>query len=110
MFIMQAAQRDLNQNYLVPAWVSSSMMAINGIPVVVFDEIPAGTYLVADMTKFHIRDLEMTTIQVGWEMDDFTKNLVTILAEKRLASFVKSNDVEAFIYDTFTNGITFLEA
>lgn len=35
----------------------------------------------------------------GWENDDFTKNLVTVIGEMRLHSFHSENDAQAFIYD-----------
>jgi hypothetical protein len=35
----------------------------------------------------------------GWENDDFTKNLVTVIAETRLHSFHSENDAAAFVYD-----------
>lgn len=42
------------------------------------------------------KDFVMT---FGWENDDFTKNLVTVLAEMRLHSFHSDNDAAAFVYD-----------
>ncbi|MEY4931157.1 MAG: hypothetical protein RI909_1881, partial [Bacteroidota bacterium] len=37
------------------------------------------------------------------ENDDFTKNLVTAVAEMRLHSFHSANDEEAFVYDSFAD-------
>lgn len=42
------------------------------------------------------KDFVMT---FGWENDDFTKNLVTVIAEMRLHSFHSDNDAAAFVYD-----------
>lgn len=39
------------------------------------------------------------TMTFGWENDDFTKNLVTVVAEMRLHSFHSANDAAGFIYD-----------
>lgn len=39
------------------------------------------------------------TMTFGWENDDFTKNLVTVIAEMRLHSFHSDNDAAAFVYD-----------
>ena len=39
------------------------------------------------------------TMKFGWEMDDFTKNLVTVIAEMRLHSFHSANDAAGFVYD-----------
>ena len=79
-----------------------------GAPVVACDSITAGEFLVGDFTKFTIRDRQKMTIEIGYENDDFTKNLVTIRGEKRLVSYVKANHVEAFVTDTFADGIAFL--
>jgi len=80
-----------------------------GVPVVESDSITAGEFLVADMTRYNIRDLDGFQVSVGLENDDFTKNLVTIRGEKRLATYVKANYVAGFVTDTFADGIAFLE-
>lgn len=80
-----------------------------GVPVVESDSITLGEFLTADMTRFNIRDLEGMTVSIGLENDDFTKNLVTIRGEKRLATYVKTNYVAGFVTDTFADGIAFLE-
>lgn len=38
-------------------------------------------------------------IKYGWENDDFTKNLVTVIAELRMHSFHSANDAAGFVYD-----------
>jgi hypothetical protein len=38
-------------------------------------------------------------LKFGWENDDFTKNLVTAIAEMRLHSYHSENDAAAFVYD-----------
>ena len=45
-------------------------------------------------------------MSIGWENDDFTKNLVTILGEKRMLAYIKSQYKTAFVADTFANVIT----
>jgi len=110
VFLMVHASRATDDNYIYPVTVNPQGTFIWGVPVVQSDSITAGSFLVADMTKFHIRDRQPVTISIGRENDDFTKNLVTILAEERLVSYVKANDVEAFVTDTFADGVTFLTA
>lgn len=46
------------------------------------------------------KDFVMT---FGWENDDFTKNLVTVVAEMRIHSFHSDNDAAAFVYDDFAD-------
>lgn len=102
--------KDSDNGYVVPTWASPTGFAVNGVPVIAFDGITAGTFMVADLSKLHIRDLEGVTIQQGFSGEDFEKNLSTIRAESRFAAFVKSNDVEGIIIDTFANAKAFLEA
>jgi HK97 family phage major capsid protein len=108
--------KDTTKDYINPVTVIPNVtpgglpsIFIWGVPVVESDSITAGEFLVADMTRFNIRDLEGMTVSVGLENDDFTKNLVTIRGEKRLATYVKANYVEGFCTDTFADGIAFLE-
>lgn len=42
-------------------------------------------------------------MSLGWENDDFTKNLVTVIGEMRLHSFHSENDAAAFVYDDFAD-------
>jgi HK97 family phage major capsid protein len=79
-----------------------------GVPVVESDSVSAGTFYVCDMTKFNIRDKQQFTIEVGFDSDDFIKNMVTIRAEKRLVTYVKANHTEGFIKDTFAGAKLFL--
>jgi hypothetical protein len=61
-----------------------------------------------DSTKGNLRIKEDVTIDIGYENDDFTKNLVTVLAEARLVQRVKSNHYGAFVYGDFSDAITAL--
>lgn len=74
---------------------------IDSIPVLSNPRMPKGYFLVMDSTKGTIRLREATNINLGYENDDFTKNLITVIAEKRLAFYVKSQNVKAFVYGSF---------
>lgn len=65
----------------------------------------AGNFLVADMTKSNVRIRENMNITVGYVNDDFSRNMVSILAEARLVHYVKANDVTAFVKGTFATAI-----
>lgn len=43
------------------------------------------------------------TISVGWENDDFTKNLVTFIAETRFHFYHSENDAAGFVYDQLSD-------
>lgn len=53
----------------------------------------------------NIRDLWELSITLGWENDDFRKNIVTVIAEKRLMCYIKSQYKTAFVKDTFSTVI-----
>jgi HK97 family phage major capsid protein len=110
VYKMTYGSRATTNEYIYPVTVEPNGIRINGLPVIETVSITAGEYIVGDFTKFHIRDREGLSIAMGYDSDDWTKNLVTILGEKRLVSYVKKNDENAFVTDTFADGVTFLTA
>ena len=116
VFLSIHGTKDTTNDYINPVTVvpnntpgGAPSVFVWGVPVVESDSVTAGEYIVADMTKFTIRDKEGLRIEIGLDADDFTKNLVTIRGEKRLVSYIKANDVEAFVTGTFVAGKAFLE-
>lgn len=67
------------------------------------NQIPVGYTLMADMSKFKVRNYIPFAIYYGWVNDDFEKNLVTVIGERRLHDYIATNDLGAFIYDSFAN-------
>jgi HK97 family phage major capsid protein len=61
--------------------------------------IPVGYFLMMDTAKWNIRVYEGFRLEFGWENDDFSKNLVTVIAEMRLHSYQNSIDQGALLYD-----------
>lgn len=96
-------------HYVLPPFVSATGTTIKGLPVISNNGVTAGDFLVGDFTKSNLRIREDVTLAVGYENDDFTKNLVTILAEARAVHFIKSNQTGAFVTGTFTAAKTALE-
>ena len=72
-----------------------------GIPVVITNSITAGTFLIGSFALgAEIKDREQATIEVSREnSDNFVKNMITILAEERIALVVYRT--EAFITGAF---------
>lgn len=68
--------------------------------------ITAGNFILGDFNYLHIRDWQEAEISVGWVNDDFTKNMVTVVAEERVIYYVKAQDAPAFVADSFSNVIT----
>lgn len=107
---MDAAMMDLEKgtdgHYIMPPFVSADGQRIAGILVIENEAITEGTFLVGDFTKSNLRIKEEININLGYENDDFTKNLVTILAEMRAVHYIKKHHVKAFLKGTFTTAIT----
>jgi len=96
-------------SYTYPAFWDANMN-IAGLMVVSSNNIAAGTMLVGDFTKLNLKFREDVNLQVGYENDDFTRNMVTILAEARLVSYVKGNDVNAFVEADLATAIAAIDA
>lgn len=93
--------KDENGNYVLPPFGSSNRTGINGLTVVANNLVTVGEFLMGDMSKSNLAVRETINFQIGHENDDFTKNLVTILAEARLAHYIKTNHVPAFAKGNF---------
>jgi HK97 family phage major capsid protein len=100
--------KDSLGRYIMPPFMSPDGKAIEGLPIVENVIMTQGTYLVGDFTKSNLRIREDANIAIGYENDDFTKNLVTILGEQRAGHYVKSNHTKAFVADTFANTKTII--
>ena len=67
-----------------------------GLPIVVTNSVSAGTFLIGSSMGAEIKDREQAMVEVSREnSDNFVKNMITILAEERLALCVYRT--EAFI-------------
>ena len=95
---MQLA-KDSNGGYLRPFRIGDEL--IQGLQVVTSTAIAAGDFIMGDFGYLNIRDLWALSITVGWENDDFRKNIITTIAEKRLMCYIKSQYKTAFVKDKF---------
>jgi len=106
---MDAALMDLAKgddgHYILPPFVTADGLRIAGTPIIENEGIDAGSFLVADFNKSNLRIREGININLGYENDDFTKNLVTILAEMRAVHYIKKHHIPAFLQGTFAAAI-----
>lgn len=100
-------KKDTTGNYVFGGTYTENF---EGITILENARMTAGSFLVMDSTKSAYKIREATTVSIGYENDDFTKNLVTVLAEKRHTLVVKSNHAKAFVTGTFANAKLALEA
>lgn len=107
---MDAALMDLEKgtdgHYILPPFVTADGQRIVGVVVIENEAIEEGSFLVGDFTKSNLRIREEININLGYENDDFTKNLVTILAEMRAVHYIKKHHIPAFLQGTFAAAIT----
>lgn len=89
--------KDAEGRYIIGNPQGTLSPTLWGLPVVATQAISADKFLTgAFMLGAQIFDRWQARVEVGYVNDDFTKNLVTILAEERLALAVYRP--EAFIY------------
>lgn len=100
---MDMAKAATSGVYILPPFVTSDGRAIAGAIVVEDNNIPAGSVQGAALDLFKVKIYKSFSVSWGWENDDFTKNLITIIGEMRLHSYHSDNDAGAFIFDTFAN-------
>lgn len=98
-------EKDANGQYLRP--FKSGDELIQGLTVKTSTAIEQGSFKMGDFGFLNIRDKMQLTITFGWENDDFTKNMVTMIGEKRLMAYIKAQYKTAFVSDKFK---TVLEA
>ena len=96
--------KDVNGQYLRPFRVGDEL--IPGLRVEASTAVAQGELWVGDFNYLNIRDVWALSITFGWENDDFTKNLVTMIGEKRLMAYIKSQYKTAFVKDTIANIVT----
>src|SRR3546814_7796718 len=81
----------VNGGYLVGNPFGTITPILWGLPVIVTNSMTSGKFIIADfMTSYEYVERQSTVIDVGYVDKDFTKNLVTIRAEKRGALDRKS--------------------
>ena len=107
LLLIKASATD--KRYIDRLVMIAGNMSLDGIPILKTTLVTVGTYLVGDFTKAFVYSKGMIDVQVGLENDDFTKNLVTILAEWRGLSLVKTNDRTAFVTGVFATDKAALE-
>ena len=104
---IDAANMDLAKTddgaYILPPFTTAEGLKISGVRVIEKNQIPQGYVLVGNFKKVEIYDYQPLTIELGYTGDDWKYNRITARAEKRLHAFVKTNNQNAFVYDTFAN-------
>lgn len=86
--------------------ISQGQLFVPGQPdatIVEDNNIPVGFFQAAILQYYVVKIYKDYTVTYGWENDDFTKNLVTLVGERRLHVYSKENYSGFAIYDEFAN-------
>lgn len=83
--------------------VVDGMVQMIPYTIIQSNQIDAGSILVSDMSKVKVHSYKGLRIEVGFENDDFTKNMVTIRGERRVHHYVKSNHTPCIVYDAIAD-------
>ena len=94
----------------LPTQSGDGEMIIAGMRVISSTYMTAGNYLVGDLSKVNVKFRNNINMSVGLDADDFTRNMITILAEARLVSYVKNNQKPAFVYGDISDDIALILA
>ena len=83
--------KDSQGNYILGSPGGMAQPSLWGLPVIPTKAMTLGSFLVGDFrSAATLYDRWAPRVEVGYVNDDFTKNLVTILAEERVALAVKN--------------------
>lgn len=93
--------KDTNGQYVIPPFRSADGSMVKGARIIENTGLTAGKVLIGDFRKLHIGtkggvEIEMTNS----DGTDFTKDILTVKLRRRVASYVRTNDVGAFWYGT----------
>lgn len=93
--------KDADGKYILGDPMTQVQPSLFGLPVVTTESMTVDKFLVGSFQSQTIYDRWTARVEVGFENDDFTRNLVTILGEERIGLATKRP--EALIYGDFGN-------
>jgi len=85
-------------------------MRVAGMRVISSTYMAQDKYLIGDLSQVSVRFRDNIAMTVGLDADDFTRNMITILAEARLVQYVKNNKKPAFVYGTISTDVVAITA
>lgn len=93
-------KKDGENNYVIPSFIvptPSGDILVDGMVVVPNSGVAVDTMYVGDFTRGTVYSSGQVQIEMGYENDDFTKDLVTVKARERLALLIRNVDGGAFV-------------
>jgi len=96
---IDTANMDMEKAVSQGQYLGTNSRPIPGGTIVEDYNVPVGYLQALSLDALKTLIYKDFVITFGWENDDFTKNLVTVVAEMRIHSFHSENDAAAFVYD-----------
>lgn len=92
-------EKDLNNNYLIPNWITNDGVNIGSVRVITNQLVPVNELYIMDSTKGTVYSRKGITVELGFENNDnFEKEIVTVKAYERLNLRVRNVDANAFMH------------
>lgn len=94
--------KDSTGQYVLPPFIAADGTRIGGATVIENTGITAGTFLMGDFRKLHVRRKGGVEVEItNSDADDFAKDIITFKIRRRLVSYIRANDDGAFLTGTF---------
>jgi len=98
-----------DRRYIDRLSMVAGQLSLDGVILVPTTLVTDGEYLIGNFASATVYDKGEMSIEIGRDSDDFTKNLVTVLAEWRGLCLVKTNRRPAFVTGVFATDKAALE-
>ena len=98
-----------DRRYIDRLAMVAGQLSLDGVQLIPTTLVTDGEYLIGNFASATVYDKGEMSIEVGRDSDDFTKNLVTVLAEWRGLCLVKTNRRPAFVTGVFATDKAALE-
>ena len=94
-------EKDANNNYIMPPFVSRSGAVIDGIPVIENNNMADNTLVIGDSRRGRIYDsTEGYSLSVGYVNAQFASDLKTMKGRRRLALLIKDSEALGYLQVT----------
>lgn len=84
-------EKDKNNNYLLPLWLTESQKALKGARIIECDYLGTDEVLIGSFNKAEFNYVQAIEIEIGWINDQFQKNQYSIRGEFYGMQRVKSH-------------------
>lgn len=98
-----------DRRYIDRLALIAGTLTLDGVPIIPTTLVTGDKYLVGNFDLATVYDKGSVAINIGLDGNDFTKNMVTVLAEWRGLVIVKNNDRTAFVTGDFSVDAAALE-